>query len=261
MCPDRDEGPSVQEALHLEGCGVRRGGASHTGHRRRHLGGPHPEHATRCASHSSCVRPGIHACRSARGLRLTMANRASGNCPTHVVTALMSATPALQLSPMQATVRPVPGNSPRQVSPVTGPISTPHPLPTLSASAADTGSPLLTINELAFIQVAEGRRFELAVEPEASSGIEGRHRMSITSRAAEIAVITGKPVKKGASDGDRTPCASVATSATLTRNGRRHSKSRSASGQVTADAVSGEAPAITSRRVGGNAFGQLVPSL
>jgi hypothetical protein len=129
------------------------------------------------------------------GLRLTMANRASGNCPTHVATALMPATPTLQLSPAQATVRPTLAKSPRVVSPVTGPLTTPRSLPTLSASGADTGSPLFTINKLAFIQLAEGRRFDLDVEPEPSSGIKAKHRVSITLRAADIAVITGKPVK------------------------------------------------------------------
>jgi hypothetical protein len=129
------------------------------------------------------------------GLRLTMANRASGDCPTHVATALVPATPSLQLSPAQALVRPVLANSPRVVSPITGPLSTAKSLPTLSTSAADTGSPLFTINKLAFIQLSEGRRFDLDVAPEASSGSKARHRVSITLRAADIAVITEKPVK------------------------------------------------------------------
>jgi hypothetical protein len=129
------------------------------------------------------------------GLRLTMANRASGSCPTHVATPLMPATPTLQLSPARAFVRPVLANTPRQLGPVMGPISTPKSLPTLPTSAVDTGSPLFTINKLAFIQLAEGRRFDLDVEPEASSGIKARHRVSITLRVADIAVITGKTVK------------------------------------------------------------------
>jgi hypothetical protein len=124
-----------------------------------------------------------------------MANRASGDCPTHVATALVPATPSLQLSPAQALVRPVLANSPRVVSPITGPLSTAKSLPTLSTSAADTGSPLFTINKLAFIQLSEGRRFDLDVAPEASSGSKARHRVSITLRAADIAVITEKPVK------------------------------------------------------------------
>ena len=133
------------------------------------------------------------------GLRLTMTNRTADSCPAYVATALMPSPPTLQLSPVRATIQAAKAGSPRAISRVTGPItgsiSMPTTLPKLTTSVTDGGGTLFTINKLAFIQLAAGKRFDLDIEPDVASGSKAKHRASITLTSADIAVITGNTVK------------------------------------------------------------------